>query len=385
MVPHLSTSQRWLLVVALSVLVALSGCSGLSDEEPELPDGEEAVERLSDAGIYNVTQTVKTTVDNETTESRLEQTLRPATGERYQVTRQGGNRTITITNNTTTWIYRPAGTEVTQIAGGFEQQRQEAEQLRKLVDSLQTDDDPDGTFAPIAPLFGTSSTDGGSSVTETNITGERLRAQYRGVETVSGRDAHVIRLESVADADTDISQTLYYDAEYFVRLRMEYEIHTGERRVEGRMTTERIEFSPDVDDSLFTFDPPDNVTVRTTRLDRFDSYDDLERAADRAVPAPEMPAGFEFDSATLSEQSLSLQYSDGTSTVVVSRSSRDTRGVDGERIEHQGRTYRYSDQYRSNLIYWQCGEHWYQVSGQLERTELLAIGASIECPAPTDG
>jgi hypothetical protein len=151
------------------------------------------------------------------------------------------------------------------------------------------------------------------------------------------------------------------------------------------MNTQRIDFSPAVDDSVFEFDPPENATVRTTRLDRFQSYDGLERAADVQVPAPEVPTAFEFDAGTLTERGLTLQCSDGVSTIAVSRSSRDTQGVDGEQIEYQGRTYRYSDQSRSDVLYWQCGENRYSIAGELERDALLAVGGSIECPTETGG
>jgi len=160
---------------------------------------------------------------------------------------------------------------------------------------------------------------------------------------------------------------------------------TDDRHIEGRLNTQRIDFSPGVDDSVFEFDPPENATVRTTRLDRFQSYDGLKRAADGQVPAPEVPTAFEFDSGTLTERGLTLQYSDGVSTIAVSRFSRDDQGVDGEQIGYQGRTYRYSDQSRSNVLYWQCGESWYSVAGGLERDTLLAVGASIECPTETGG
>lgn len=395
MVPLSSQSaRRWLLVAGLLVLVGLSGCSGLSGDGPELPDGEEAVERFSSVGVYNVTQITETTVDNETRTTRIEQTLRPATGERYQVARQNGTRTVSVSNNTTTWVYRPDREEVTRIIQDDERpQRVGTEQLRALVDSLETED-PEGAIAPIAPLFGATSADEGGLLTETNFTDEPMRTQYQGVETVAGRETYVVQLESAPDANRTISQTLYYDVEYFVPLRTEYELTTGDRQIEGEMNTQRTEFSPTVDDSVFEFDPPANATVRTTRLDRFQSYDELERAAESRVPAPEPPERFEFDSGTLrfefdsgtlTERGLTLRYSDGASTVVVSRSSRNAQGVDSEQIEYEGRTYRYSNQYQRNVVSWQCGESRHTVAGNLERDRLLAVGASVECPAETGG
>lgn len=386
MVPSVSpsTRRRLSVAVALAVLVLSAGCSGLFDDEPELPDADEAVEQFSSVGTYNATVVTEQTIDNESIEATIEQTVRPGTGERYQVVVQNGNRTTTVVNNTTTWVYRPARDEATRIEGETDQQSEQKKRIHKLVDSLETDD-PDSPIAPIAPLFGTGSTAGEDSVTAVNFSAEPMRTSYQGVETVSGRDTYVLQLESTEEADGEISQTVYYDVEYFVPLKAEYEMTFDNREVEGVTRTAQIEFDPAVDESVFEFDPPENVTVRTTRLDRFESYDELARASDGHVPDPAVPDSFEFDSGVRTERGITLRYSEGVTTIAVSRSSRTDREVDGERIESQGRTYTFTDRYRTNALYWQCSGNSYTVSAELDRDALLDIGASVECPATPGG
>lgn len=378
--PSTSTRRRLSVVVALAVLVLSAGCSGVFDDEPELPDADEAVEQFSSVGVYNATLVTEQTIDNESMEATIEQTVRPGTGERYQVVVQNGNRTTTIVNNTTTWVYRPARNEATRIEGDTQQGSGQEENLRKLIDSLETDDS-DSPVAPIAPLFGTGSTAGEDPVTAVNFSAGPMRTSYQGVETVSGRDTHVIRMESAEDAENEMSQTLYYDVEYFVPLKAEYEMTAGGREIRGQRRVEQVDFSPAVDESVFEFDPPENVTVRTTRLDRFESYDELARASDGHVPDPAVPDSFEFDSGVRTEQGTTLRYSEGVTTIAVSRSSRTDREVDGERIESRGRTYTFTDRYRTNALYWQCSGNSYSVSAELDRDALLDIGASVECPA----
>jgi outer membrane lipoprotein-sorting protein len=380
-----STRQQLSVVVALAVLVLSAGCSGVFDDEPELPDADEAVEQFSSVGVYNATLVTEQTIDNETTEATIEQTVQPATGKRYQVVVQNGTRTTTIVDNTTTWVYRPARNEATRIDGDTQQVSGQKENLRKLIDSLETDDDSGAPLVPIAPLFGTGSTTEDNPVTDMNFTGQPVRTRYQGVETVAGRDTHVIRMESAEDADDEMSQTLYYDVEYFVPLKAEYEMTAGGREIRGQRRIEQIDFSPAVDESVFEFDPPENVTVSTTRLDRFESYGELRRASDGHVPDPVVPESFEFDSGVRTEQGITLRYSEGATTIAVSRSSETDREVDGEPIESQGRTYTFTDRYRTNVLYWQCSENSYSVSGELDREALLDIAASIDCPASTGG
>jgi outer membrane lipoprotein-sorting protein len=378
-------SRRTAAVVALAVALLLAGCSGALDGDPDLPDGDEAVERLSSVGVYNATLVTESTVGNETTETSIEHTIRPATGERYQVTRRDGNRTVLVSNETTTWVYQPAVNRVQRIQTVGQQQADRREQLRELIDSLDTDDETEAPIAPLLPVFGSRSVDD-SSFSETTVRAEPMQAQYRGVETVNGRDAHVVRLETTPEAENEIRQTVYYDAEYFIVLQSEYEMTVEGDSVTGRTQVKSIDFDPSVDDEIFEFDPPENATVLNTSIEQYGNYTALSRASDGHVPDPDLPPEFEFDSGQRQGQNITLQYTSGVESVTVSRfvAAAELPG-DLDTVDHQGRTYQYRDSPRGRLIRWECGDSLYTVSGDLERDTLLDVGASIDCPASDGG
>lgn len=368
--------------VALALVLLLAGCSGIAGEDPDPPDASEAVEGFSSVGVYNLTVTTESTVNNRTTEARIERTVRPATGERYVVTERNGTLTLTVSNGTTNWRYRPSANQVRRIPAEDQQISHFTDQLRELMNSLDSESESD-PLVPLPPLFAPGSgTDSGSD-NETTLGPEPMETAYQGIETISGRDAHVITMETTEAADTEMQQTLYYDAEYFVLLQSEYNITVEGDRVTGQTRVQSVDFSPSVDESLFEFEPPENVTVLNTEVDRYDTYVGLSLGSDSHVPDPDLPPEFEFDSGTVRGENLTMEYTSGVETVFVTRltAATDLPG-EPETIDYRGRTYRYSDEFRGRLIRWECSDSAYTVSGDLERETILDVGASIECPDP---
>ena len=376
------TGRYGAVVCGLAVALLLAGCVGLSDDTPDLPDGDEAVERFASVDVYNQTVVTQSTVDNETTEVRIERTVRPATGEQYQVTYRDGNRTVTVSNGTTRWIYRPAVNEVTRIQTEGTNQTQQVERLRDLVDSLETDE-AGAPVTPIVPVFPSDSPASGGSFNATGYS-EPIETEYRGVETVGTHDSYVVGLESAETSEREISQTLYYDTESFVLMRAEYSITTGDSQIEGQMRVRNISLNPPVDDSTFEFDPPDDATVVTPGIERFENESELRQAADTEVPEPSVPAGFEFERGTVVDQGVSLQYSDGPRSIfVVTRSTASVGGDESEQVDYRGRSYNLTREYGRILVDWRCGDTVYSVEGNVDRDTLLEVGDSIECPTAT--
>jgi outer membrane lipoprotein-sorting protein len=371
--------RQALTLCVLAVAVLLAGCNGVLDDTPDLPDGDEAAERLSSVGVYNETVVVESTFGNETTESRIERTVRPTTGERYQVTRQNGNRTVTVSNGTTTWVYRPAAGEVSRIQTGGINASGRLERIRELVDSLDTDGG-----APVAPIVpslvpGSSTQTGRYNVTSSRF--EPVRTEYQGVETVAGRETYVIRMESTETAENMIQQTTYYDTETFVVMRAEYNVTVGDTRVEGQRLVRNISFDPAVEESIFEFDPPDNATITTTDVQQYESYTELEQAVDGHVPDPSVPSGFEFDVGSRTENGLSLQYSNGPAGLFVSRSTAVEIDDSLEQVDDRERTYFVREQNRITTVQWRCGDSVYSVGGDPDRETLLDVADSVTCPA----
>lgn len=383
MLDSLSSRRRTALLCLLAVSLLVAGCSGLTNDEPELPDGEEAAERFSSLDAYNATLVTETTFNNQTSEARIERTVRPSTGEQYQVSRGDGNQTITVSNGTTTWIYRPATNSVTITQFEQGQQSNRTEQIQTLIDSVE-DDESSGTRAmPILPFFSASSSGDSTSTTETDFWSDPLRVSYEGVETVDGRETHVISMQSAEGAERQLNQTLYFDAEYFVVLKGEYEMTLEEdgTTVAGKIELKDVDFDPNVSDDIFEFEPPANATVErpTEDIDQYESYSELEQASEKPVPDPSVPAEFEFDTGTVTQNGTSLLYTDGSTTLILTRRQAGTIPEEAEQITRDGRTYYYSERFGTHTIRWECGDTLYSISGDLDKETLLDIGASVEC------
>lgn len=371
--------------VALALALLLAGCSEISGGDPDPPDANEAVEGFSSVGVYNLTITTESTVDNRTTEARIERTIRPGTGKRYVVTEQDGNLMLTVSNGTTSWRYWPRMNQAQRIPVEEQQMSHFTDQLRELMNSLDSDSESD-PLVPLAPLFAPGSDTDSGSDNETTFGPGPTETEYQGIETISGRDAHVITMETTEATDTDMQQTLYYDSEYFVLLQSEYNITVEGDRVTGQTRVQSVDFSPSVDESIFEFEPPENVTLLNTEVDQYDTYVGLNLGSDGHVPDPDLPTDYEFHSGVLRGENLTMEYRSGVKTVFISRSTAVTDPPgEPERIDYRGRTYRYSDELRGRLVQWECGDRLYTVRGDLERDTLLDVGASIECPAPAGG
>jgi outer membrane lipoprotein-sorting protein len=383
----LSLSHRRALVLCgLACLLVLAGCTGPANSDPDVPTGEEAVEGFSSVGVYNATVISESQIGNETTETRVQRTVRPATGERYQVATVDGNRTITVSNGTTTWIYDPTANTVTvtTIEGG--QQANQTSQVRQLFDSIEVEESDGLDGVPIITLFPVSPGSDGGSATETGLWTDPVKVSYEGVETVSGRDAHVVRMQSVDGAETEMEQTLYFDTEYFVVLQgeweMELEMGNGTEHVEGRLTLQDVNFNPDVDDDIFQFEPPENATISELgdEIQQFERYNELVDAADGPVPAPRTPDDYVFERGSITERAVSLVYTNDSGTLFVTRRTTGGIATGSEPISRDGRTYYYSDRYGSKTVQWRCDGAIYSVGGQFSRDTLFEVAGSVQCP-----
>jgi outer membrane lipoprotein-sorting protein len=363
----------------------LAGCTGPVDSDPALPTGSEAAEQFSSVDVYNATLVSEIQFGNETTESRIEQTVRPTTGEQYQVSTVDGNRTITVSNGTTTWIYRPADEEVTITTDNDSQQINRTEQIRTLFDSIEGDGTDGLDGVPIITLFPASPGSDDGSTTETAFWTDPVEVSYEGVETVSGREAHVVRMESVEDTERQMKQTLYLDAEHFVTLRGEFEMeldrNSGTERIDGQVQLEDVEFDPAVDDDIFQFEPPENATVSTVGEDiqQFEHYSALAEATDKPVPAPQLPDDFEFERGSATQNAVSLVYTNDSTNIFVTRRTTGEIPDDTTTITQDGRTYYFSDRYGSKTVQWRCGDAIYSVGGQIGRDTLLNVAGSVQC------
>jgi outer membrane lipoprotein-sorting protein len=381
--------RRALLLVGVGVLLVCAGCSGIAEDDPDIPSGAEVADEYADIGVYNATLVFRSA--NDTVRSTVNRTVRPATGERYEVTVMNGNRRITVSNETTFWTYTPAEGEVMVTA--IEQSgdgRNQSQRLRQLFESVSSEQTSNSVVLPLFQAFSPHSGPSGESSTLAGFWTEPVNVSYEGVERVSGRDAFVFHMESSGDGNAQIEQTLFVDTEHYVVLRGEWqgtvELSGQTEQINRSMRVTDIEFDPAVDDDIFEFDPPDNATVSRPRrsIDTFESYDALVSGTEKPVPSPQIPTEFEFDSGSDTTSAVSLHYTNGTATIFLTRRTTGGLREDAERVTRNGRTYHYISQYQTDTVQWKCNGAIYSLGGPLDRETLLQIGDSVEC-LPTEG
>jgi outer membrane lipoprotein-sorting protein len=393
------------LLVLLVVCVPLTGCTGLIADDPDGPPSAETAEERY-RSIDTVRASVVTVVENETgtTRRRAELIRRPTAGERWRrtVAPTADRGDLTVSNGTVTWLYDESEGNVTRIDGaGFEGANGTyAEYLGRLfaaVDGGGDGDDGSGSVG-VSPLPVVPSTPSAPPATATNGTVGQFSVSYEGTTAVGNRTAYVLELTPPGDADGEfatLNQTLYLDTEHLYPLRQRMAYRYEGNVTQYTVTHRNVSFGGDVSPGRFTFDPPANATIEDVALPdstTYDSLDALREDASMAVPSPDVPDGFSFESGrrtVSSEQNytlLSLTYSNGTGTVSVSKYNRtdlyNGTGSGGESIRLDGRNATYNEFGTARTVGWVCADagRRYTVSTTLvPKSTLLDVAASIDC------
>jgi outer membrane lipoprotein-sorting protein len=359
---------------------ALAGCSALGDPGP--PAGETAAERFTSldgySGTIEISYTGATTAENRTAHI----TVRPTTGEsRIEVlepAHRAGN--VRVYNRTRVVTYNATEGSVTRTdLRGTNRTAVVHERLEQFFDRLSGDGEGRVGISPLPVVPGA---DPGEAAT--NAT--RLEYRYAGTETVLGRQTHVVEMRAVDDTDRGVvNQTVWVDAEWFVTLRAHSIRQFDDRRVAYTMRFTDIDFTADVPEGTFTFDPPANVTESTTRTrTTYDSQERLAAATDVAVPGPDVPAGFTLERTHLTvgtdRTQVDLFYRRGTTLLVVEKAVGNHTGLpDGERVAVGGRTGRYTEYGPGARVTWTCGEGRYAVQGGLGEASLVGVAETMVC------
>lgn len=381
-----SRARRYARLFGILVLaVFLAGCSGILADTPELPPPEEATDRYQSLDSFSASYTTEVTTSNGTERWTGRVVVRPGTGQRYQNVSRGDRPPVRlVSNGSVRWIYDTNNESITRINITREsapQQRRIRHVVEQVTDSGNGSLEPGIPTAPVVPS-GDSSPPGQLNASITD-------ARYEGVETVGERRAHVIVVETTAEADVDYRQVTYLDTEWFVLLKGESEMVADGERYHSEFRFDNITFNPDVSDDRFEFEPPDDAAVNTTSFDRaeYGSRAELVRTTEAAVPDPEVPDRFELQRAqrSVSENvtTLTLRYSSGTTGLFVGKHSvtggNFTQSEDGEPVDVGNRTGRYRRVGTDGLLEWTCNESRYTVGGNLPKAKLVDVAESIEC------
>ncbi|ERH09965.1 MAG: hypothetical protein J07HX64_01731 [halophilic archaeon J07HX64] len=386
--------RRLVAVCLLCVVAVLAGCTTISGEDDDLPDSDDMQETYTSLHAYSATFVFNSSSEasgnfESAGPSRTEGSLivRPGTGELYREvkpTNVSNGQTI-VSNGTVVWVYEENMNRARRIESV--QTNSQRRQLRQIVTRINRGNES-GSALPIVPI---GIGDGLEDSTDSASTGGfniPTTAAYEGTETVNGREAHVLTVESTEESEVRGRWTYYLDTEWYVTLRSTSNLTLNGQQSRNSFRLQNITFNPEVPADQFEFTPPDNATITGSKADvgRYESREQLAAVTNLQVPDPDVPAGFELNyarrSLSDSQESISLRYTSDVATLTVSkRDSIDDMSINERREEVQigNRTGAYRESPRQNQLQWQCPETTQSISGSLPRETLVDIAESIDC------
>lgn len=218
--------------------------------------------------------------------------------------------------------------------------------------------------------------------------------EYRGTESIAGRDTYVLRVEP-ADPDAvdveNLSITYRVDRETYFPVQVEREARVSGESWRQVLTFSNLEFDAAVPASTYEFDPgPDtDVLDYASGVVRFETREALAANASVPVPEPTVPDGFEFTQGAgieLRTSGAQVVYSNDSTVLIAGRYVDDGIITDRERdvaedLTVNGHRARYVDLGRTQAVYVYCGE--YVVSGasvgEVPRETVVELAASLTC------
>ena len=381
----------------LLVLVASAGCLGLTTQS-ELPDGETVAAELGSVEAMEGNLTVAQTIGNETTVLHMEFVQRLDTGElRATMRRESPEvRYRVVSNGTTAWYHNLSSNTVRRVdlGGVGPQWNDSVESVGGMFESLrQSADEEDVTISPLPVVPGGSSGAVGSVGGASMHSMGNITVTYQGMATAVDGKAHVIDVAPATNASLVENGTLWFDAERYFPVKTKYAVSVGGRSGEITRTYRNVTYNPPITAGTFTFEPPANATVESDArtVATYQSRDALVSGADQSVPEPALPDGYEFaqgsTAAAGENRTLAMQFSNGTTTLVVSKRTPATDASSNETAENATReavdvaghdgTLRRTE--GTHTLTWQCDGSEYAVTGSLSGERLEAIAESMAC------
>ncbi len=411
----IGVAQRVRLYVAVILLVGAVPATGLvavstlsTQETPQTGTvGQNASDRLVSMDGFNAT--VKQTYAAPTPKRNYTGTLsaRPGTGMFRTV---GSRATLTVSNGSALWRYDRRNNTATVFPMDATDPRyvRQGERIERLfarlnVSRASVDERKQVSLgAPVtrAPVDSPRQQPRQQpTTTRANSSTGNVTLVYNGTATVDGRETYLLEVgtapgQGATGKFSNFTRRMYIDTEWFLPLRTE--LSYGDRFRTTRVLS-NVTVNPGLDDSLFTFTPPENATVNSvlSTTDRVVYRDRPALAANTTVPVPEpdLPDSFSFDSARLTAgetRLLRLDYVNDTAALSVSvapvknrsnlRPVNDTdRGADST-LTINGQNATYSRSTTSRIVQWSCPEYRYTVVGQGVPRELtIQVAESVEC------
>ncbi|AQL41720.1 hypothetical protein BV210_02860 [Halorientalis sp. IM1011] len=329
------------LVVGVLAVAAGVGAVGLltTDGEASPPVGHNASDRYAD--LDGMTATVETTVERGDERNRTVRAMamRPGTGQ-VRLGPAGNttaNDTVVVANGSTKWSYDPETRLVsrTDASALGERLRTRGERIEALFDrateSGGTETAADERTPGVSPLPAVPHAPDTPDAPATNRSDGQFAVTYDGTATVSGREVHVLHVRPREGAKTNVSQTLWVDAEWFAPLKYRTEWIDDGEPVTTTVEYRNVTFEPGLEDDTFAYEPPENAALVTPNLG--------ENAAERVLSLDGVRATVTMNVTNLFDDGNGSNVTDGDGRVRFAQRMRTIPGTGKARYESANGTF----------------------------------------------
>jgi outer membrane lipoprotein-sorting protein len=381
--------------------VALAGCNvfqGPTDRTASLPNATEATDRVDRLDEYRVTQNV--TLEHDGTVSWTVQRIasRPETGAfRNEVLATGpaseagnsslGVGSLIVSNGSVRYIYA-ANAETVSISSVSSDDRNRTGDLGRLFAELRDDDNgtirqptPGVAPLPVVPAATQSGSDGDNA--SVSWREEMVTVQYRGTESVAGREAYVVDIRPANENASLVDATLWLDTEYLFPLKRHTVTYRAGDRYEYTVVNRDVTFDPSFRPGTFDPDPdalPGNVS--TVRTETYETRAAMTAALDRPIPDPAVPDGFVFETGYYRSgefDHVSLRYGtpDGRESLRLSLFPDPGNLSDGRQVTIEGRPAAFSTFRDNRYLQWNADGRQYSLTGTVGNETLREVASSL--------
>lgn len=384
------------VVLALVLLagLAFAGCT-FASQETTYPDEPTVHEQLTAIETLEADVVTETTIDGNETMIRT-QLVRDFERNRYRSeVIDGPSAGMTVVMNESAMQYYAPSSNTLQFIDRPSMNESPIERTVETVSSIferlaDENSDADGEIgispAPTVPTAGTGSGSGQPSMTLP--VGDNVSVSNAGTDTVDGREARVVELRSTDEKSLLQNATYYIGQEWFLPLKSTVAVQVGNQTTVSTTTYTNVTINGHVDAGAFEFDAPPTATVvdgPNGSFQQFDSRAKLEEGVDQSIPQPEIPSGYEFESAEVnpaaSDQSVTIVYAGSSDSISVTKQSGTEVNLsdDAEHVEIGDASGRRVSVGPNEAIVWTCDGNSYSVVGSADGPPIESVAASVGC------
>jgi outer membrane lipoprotein-sorting protein len=243
------------------------------------------------------------------------------------------------------------------------------------VRRLQLSEERKGALQQIAKMF-------------QNLSGQ-YTADYQGQATVSGRETYVVSVQPSEDgplADVVKNQTVWLDQENWFPIKQKTSVQVGNQTMTTTFKYTNISYNVSIPDDKFTFNAPENATVKDVEFPDAKTYSSIEKAESEvkfSINKPDVPDEYSIKGVSVSETNnettVSVIYQSSSDTLIFTQSTSDRQTAGGEDVSIGSLTGSYQSLGEQSVLQWSDDEFSYSVAGNLSKSSLADIAESLYC------